>query len=114
MNYCYWHVYWHIQYYTCLLFKLCAWRKDIWPSIHKDVLPVYEENCLPPKIVTAGLTDSHRDIHNWKTDRPGHPVEVVTGVAVSQLEVMVRVDRCVRLSNAVDTFGFDIHVSVHR
>jgi len=70
-----------------------VWRKIVWPSIHEDVFPVYEGNCLPHKIVAAGLRNSHRDIHNWKTDRPGHRVEVVTAVAVSQLEVIVRVDQ---------------------
>ena len=66
---------------------------------------MYEENCLPREIFAAGLRNSHRDIQNWKTDRPCHPFEVVTGVAVSQLEVMVRVDRWARISKVVDTVG---------
>jgi hypothetical protein len=86
-------------------YLIAVWWSYIWPSILKDMLRVYAENCLSCKIVAAGLRNSHRDIHNWKTDRPSLPVEVVTGVAVSQLEITVRVDRRVRISNAVDTIG---------
>lgn len=60
-------------------------RGHLAKGINKDVHPVYEKKCLPHKVVAAGWRNSHRYSQNWKTmtGQAGHPVGIVTGVALS-------------------------------